>query len=204
MTAACSLIRMVDRAHELLSEVLAPGDVAVDLTAGNGIDTLFLAEQVGPTGRVVAFDIQEQALQHTMALLEDAALVCSLLEPSPEPVALPDSGVILIRDSHCQLQRYLQGPLQAIIANLGYLPGGNEHLVTRAETTLAALRQGLELLKQGGRLVVVVYVGHAGADRECCQVETLMQSLSPRQWQVLRIQVVNRELAPYLLVAERR
>jgi predicted methyltransferase len=37
---------------------LQAGDVAVDATAGNGHDTLFLAEAVGPTGRVHAVDVQ--------------------------------------------------------------------------------------------------------------------------------------------------
>ena len=37
--------------HDLVRRVLRPGDVAVDATVGNGQDTLFLAECVGPTGR---------------------------------------------------------------------------------------------------------------------------------------------------------
>ena len=56
------LANIVSRSQRLLSEVLQPGDLAVDLTAGNGSDTLFLAQTVGPTGTVLAFDIQVQAL----------------------------------------------------------------------------------------------------------------------------------------------
>ena len=40
----------------------APGVIAVDATAGNGHDTLFLASTVGAGGRVWAFDVQETAL----------------------------------------------------------------------------------------------------------------------------------------------
>jgi ubiquinone/menaquinone biosynthesis C-methylase UbiE len=39
-------------------QVLRDGDTAVDATAGNGRDALALAELVGPTGRLVAVDLQ--------------------------------------------------------------------------------------------------------------------------------------------------
>jgi len=44
------------QARNLIHCALTPGDTAVDGTVGNGHDTLFLAECVGPTGRVVGFD----------------------------------------------------------------------------------------------------------------------------------------------------
>ncbi|MDP3333279.1 MAG: methyltransferase domain-containing protein, partial [Methylococcaceae bacterium] len=56
-------ITLVNVAHELLAERLQPGDIAIDATVGNGYDTLFLAEQVGETGKVFGFDIQHAALQ---------------------------------------------------------------------------------------------------------------------------------------------
>ncbi len=36
-------------AHSILASHLKSGDVAVDLTAGNGFDTWFLARKLGPT-----------------------------------------------------------------------------------------------------------------------------------------------------------
>ena len=33
--------------HTLLTEILQPGDHAIDATMGNGYDTLFMAELVG-------------------------------------------------------------------------------------------------------------------------------------------------------------
>ena len=41
------------------------GDICIDATAGNGHDTLLLAELVGASGSIIAFDIQEQAVQET-------------------------------------------------------------------------------------------------------------------------------------------
>ncbi len=43
----------------------AEGRLAIDATAGNGHDTLFLAELVGPTGRVWAVDLQDAAITRT-------------------------------------------------------------------------------------------------------------------------------------------
>ena len=55
--------------HDLVRPRLKLGDAALDATAGNGHDTLFLAQCVGPTGRVFAWDIQPLALERTAALL---------------------------------------------------------------------------------------------------------------------------------------
>ena len=38
--------------HQLLKEVVEPGDFVIDATMGNGHDTAFLAELVGPSGEV--------------------------------------------------------------------------------------------------------------------------------------------------------
>ena len=56
-------------AHYLVQKVLKPGDWAIDATAGNGKDTLFLAKTVTKSGQVFAFDIQDQALEMTRNLL---------------------------------------------------------------------------------------------------------------------------------------
>ena len=38
---------VVNRVHGILETYIAPGDVVVDATAGQGNDTLFLARRVG-------------------------------------------------------------------------------------------------------------------------------------------------------------
>ena len=48
-------------AARYMEEILRLGDIAVDATMGNGKDTQFLCELVGETGRVYAFDVQEEA-----------------------------------------------------------------------------------------------------------------------------------------------
>jgi ubiquinone/menaquinone biosynthesis C-methylase UbiE len=65
------LKRSLHYSHELLKEVINPGDTVVDATMGNGNDTLFLAELVGEDGYVHAFDVQEQALENTSKKIKE-------------------------------------------------------------------------------------------------------------------------------------
>lgn len=196
------LPHIISWAHRFVSEVLAPGDLAVDLTAGRGRDSLVLYRAVGEEGCVLAFDIQNEALKDTAALLEEHGAKVTL---SPEG-ALPASarGVWLAHDDHAALSSYLPRPPRGVIANLGYLPGGDLQLVTRPESTRAALEAVIASLPVGGRLVCVVYIAHPGGTDEAAAVEQLLGGLSSRDWFVLRLQVENRHQAPYLLVAEKR
>ena len=56
-------ISLVNITHNLLKNKLFPGDIAIDATLGNGNDSLFLVEQVNPSGLVFGFDIQEKAIE---------------------------------------------------------------------------------------------------------------------------------------------
>ncbi len=196
-----SLIRMVDWAHRLLTEVLGPGDLVVDLTAGQGRDTLFLFRQVGPTGCVLAFDIQENAIVATARLLREAGALVSL-HACPPAAPLPP-GVHLFLASHAYLDRYLQLPPRAVIANLGYLPGGDPAITTCALTTRAALDHALSSLMPGGRLALTVYLGQAGGCEESEAVSSLFSSLPSTDWQILRLEVANRPASPFLLLAQK-
>ena len=63
-----SLIRIVTWSHELVREVLRPGDLAVDLTAGKGRDTLALAAD----SLVVAGELRIDRTTEFRLVLEDA------------------------------------------------------------------------------------------------------------------------------------
>jgi predicted methyltransferase len=196
-----SLTRVVSWSHQLLCEVLEHGDLAVDLTAGTGQDTHVLAEAVGTKGQVVAFDLQAEALGQTKQRLQKHAF---FVKSVPDDTEIPRTyGVYLVQACHSSLNKIISHPVKAIIANLGYLPGGDKALVTRSDSTLAALSQSLELLVPGGRLSVTVYPAHPGGAEEGSAVNNFFCSLSRENWLVLSLRVANREEAPYLLVAER-
>lgn len=79
--------------HQLLKDVLQPGELAVDATMGNGHDTLFLAQLVGRSGHVYACDLQAQALVNTRQRLTNA----DLLSGNTPPVRSRRIGPLLAR-----------------------------------------------------------------------------------------------------------
>ncbi len=177
------------------------GDLAVDLTAGNGWDSLFLWRRVAPLGRVLAFDVQAAALNNTAKRLreEGAPVFFSKVETLGA-----DPGVRLVEAGHEQVGRCLAEGPRAVVANLGYLPGGDRSLVTRRETTLAALDASLAQLLPGGRLAVIAYPGHAGGREETQAVASLLAALPPNDFEVLALSAANYREAPRLWVAHKR
>jgi len=198
-----SLIRIVDWAQRFLGDVLRPGDFAVDLTAGSGRDTLFLARRVGPSGRVLAFDIQAEALRQTAQRLA-AAGIAATRRTGPLAAGAATTGVDLVHDCHAALERYLDRAPRGIIANLGYLPGGDERVTTGVASTAAALELACQVLAPGGRIAVVLYLRHPGGAAEAEAVDALFCALPSHLWDVLRLQVANRSGSPYLLAAGKR
>jgi SAM-dependent methyltransferase len=201
--AVWRLTRMVAWSHRFVAEVLQPGDLALDLTAGTGRDTLFLFHCVGLKGQVIAFDIQREALARTESLLAGAGarVVFHHCQEGGSPLA---PGIHLVHDSHRHVSRYVLDSPRAVIANLGFLPCGDPRMRTRSESTLEALHQSIELLAPGGRMVVTVYIGHPGGKEEAAAVEALASNLPARNWKVLKVQTVNRPEAPFLMVAEKQ
>lgn len=145
----------VDVAHAIAAQHLVPGDLAIDLTAGNGGDTAWLAQAVGPEGAVLGVDIQPAAIEATRRRLAEAGC---------------DAAVVVQCADHAGLAALVPGSwtrrVGAILANLGHLPGSSSPITTRAESTCAALSAGLPLLRPGGVLVVVIYTQHPGGSAE--------------------------------------
>ncbi len=182
--------------HEALERAVAAAErervVFVDATAGNGHDTVFLARVAGPRGRVLAFDVQESALEATRRRLVSEGL---------------ESRVELIHAGHERMLDLLSGTagsVAGIVFNLGFLPGSDKSRVTRAETTLAALRAACTLLGMHGLLSVHAYSGHPGGKEECRQVLAFFAGLPRKTW---RVQVLSDGNKPrnveWLLLAEK-
>lgn len=164
-------------AQQRLSECLQAGDLAVDATVGNGHDTLFLAERVGPHGHVWGFDVQAQALAGARAQLQARHLA--------ERVSLLHAGHEHMGE---QLPPRAHGQLAAVMFNLGYLPGGDKQLTTRPATTLRALAAGAANLRPDGLLSVIVYRGHAGGQAEADAVDAWLRERPATDWCVETIE----------------
>ena len=57
--------------HDFMARQVAPGAFCIDATAGKGRVAVLLARLCGPAGRVVALDIQPQAVEATRRLAEE-------------------------------------------------------------------------------------------------------------------------------------
>ncbi len=183
------LPNVLEVARRLIRERIAEGETVVDATMGNGNDTLFLAQLVGAGGRVIAYDIQPEAVEKTSARLEREGV---------------REWVELRLASHEEIGK-IEEPVGAIMFNLGYLPGGDKTVTTTAESTIRAIQAGLARLRPEGIMTIMVYWGHPAGVKEKDAVEALCESLDQSQVLVLKYQYVNQQnQAPFLLAIERR
>lgn len=183
---------VLELAKSFVTGALSPGGIVLDGTVGNGYDTVFLAEQVGPTGRVYGFDIQAEALERTRMLLEAQHLT---------------GQVTLIHASHALLATHLPAStiFDAAMFNLGYLPHGDKTVITRTDSTLTALTLTFQQLRKGGVLTIVIYPGHEGGNEEAGAVVAWAKAFPPEQAKVVWYQPLNaRRPAPSLVALQKR
>jgi Predicted S-adenosylmethionine-dependent methyltransferase involved in cell envelope biogenesis len=165
--------------------------VAVDGTCGNGHDTLFLAQTLRGAVPVLSFDVQAEALDKAGKLLKAHGLT---------------ENVSLVQAGHEHLAAHMPPGAGILLAmyNLGFLPGSDKGLVTRAETSIASFSAVAGLLLPGGLLCVHAYGGHAGGQEELAAAEVWFRALPPRLWQVVRYESCNKARNPEVLyLAER-
>jgi predicted methyltransferase len=169
-------ISLLETAHAEIRRCLQVGDSAIDATLGNGHDTLFLASCVGAQGRIFGFDVQAQAIANTRQRLQTGGVA---------------QQVILFHASHADMLEIMVAQehalIKAVMFNLGYLPGGDKSLVTHIDTTLRALRAGMDLLAKTGVMTVLAYPGHPGGDVETGGISDWCRSLVAQQQAVVEV-----------------
>ena len=161
-------MRLTQIAQDLVRERLSAGMIAVDATAGNGHDTLFLAQSVGSSGIVYAIDIQSASIEATRKRIDSEGLA---------------ERVVLIQASHEDWAAILPAEqnkkIDAVMMNLGYLPGGDQAIKTNPQSTMKAIEEAFAWLKPGGILTILAYIGHPGGEEECKAVRfTLLKHLN--------------------------
>ncbi len=180
------LERVIQYAQTLLRMSVAEGDIAVDATAGNGHDTVFLAELVGPNGYVYAFDVQKEAVDATLLRVLDYSY---------------EDRVRVLNRGHETVDEFVTKEIGAAIFNLGYLPGSDHTIVTKPNTTVEAIEKLLKLLKVGGMIVLVVYHGHEGGKEERDEVIRYVSELPQKYVHVLRYEFINQKNDPPFIIA---
>lgn len=99
------------------------------------------------------------------------------------------------------MDKYAQkDSVSLIMFNLGYLPGGDHSLSTKADTTIEALEKGLNLLHEGGMISLLIYSGGDSGFEEKKQVLAWLRELPDDKYTVLVEAFYNKPNNPPLPV----
>lgn len=168
--------------NRVIDENVKEGDLCIDATAGRGNDTLHLCRLVGDSGHVTAFDIQQDAVDSTSSLLEKHGMA---------------SRADVLLKSHSEMAELFEEESVSLIAfNFGWLPKGDHTINTRKETSIAAIEQGLKLLKPGGIMTLIIYYGRDTGFEERDALLEYLPTLDSRMYTVIEMPFVNRPNCP--------
>ena len=173
------------QSHEYIKGYVNEGDIVVDATCGNGNNTVFLAQLVGERGRVFGFDIQDAAIENTAGKLEELKLL---------------KRVTLIKDGHENMGNYVNENIKAVMFNLGYLPGSDHSVSTKADTTISAIEKSMELLVTGGIITIVIYYGKDNGTEEKEKVLDFLKTVDQKKFAVMKTEFINQRNCPPILV----
>ena len=187
-------ISLLNMAHNAIKEHVKLNDIVIDATLGNGHDTLFLTQQVGPLGLVFGFDIQQSAIESTIERIKiHSHLDClRLFHTSHENMT-------------DKIPQQFHGKISAIMFNLGYLPGGDKSIITSSDSTLNTLNTACSLISDRGIITVLAYPGHKGGDVETTNIKTWCEQLNKNHFHIEIItSTVANETAPMLFVIRKQ
>jgi len=140
--------------HKYIKPLINKDDICVDMTMGNGFDTIYLSELAK---YVYSFDILPEALDSTKQ-------------------KLTRDNVRLILDNHINIDKYINNLIKLFIFNLGYLPHSENKTITKPQDTLCAFKKAYDLLENNGYIVITFYLGHLGGKDEYYLLDSYIQN----------------------------
>lgn len=178
------LVNSLGLSHEYAIRTVRPGDTVVDATCGKGRDTLFLSELVGNTGKVYAFDIQNESIMQ----------VCSLLDENKI------TNTIVLNESHEKIDEFVPGGISCVMFNLGFLPGTDHKVQTKGETTVAAISKAMYLINKGGIITIVIYYGGDTGFAERDMVIDFCSKINQNEFTVMESIFLNQKNNPPIFI----
>ena len=173
------MLSMVEYVHQRV--LTYPKDlIGVDMTMGNGNDTLLLANHCRT---VFAFDVQQEAIDATKKKVKDY------------------QHVHLILDSHENFDDYVK-QVDIAIFNLGYLPQFSHEVTTLLSSTKIAIEKAVSMCTHA--VFIVVYPGHAQGYEESLWIDKYVSSLDSHEFNVSLFKMLNKNNAPYVIEVEKR
>ena len=110
---------------------LKPGDTVLDLGCGTGLNQPYLAEKIGPQGKIIGIDASAKMLSHAEKRAEEAGY---------------SDRLQLIHGDLRQLDELLDVPVDAVVATL---------IFTVVPDWRSVFKTAYELLKPQGRYVIM-------------------------------------------------
>ncbi len=156
----------------------------IDATCGNGNDTLYLST-LFPKANIYSFDIQSIAI-------ESAKIKCR-----------ENNNIQFILDSHENINKYVNDNLSLVVFNLGYLPRGNSKITTIASSTIKALNVAMNLLNNGGAIVITLYRGDENIE-ETVKVLDFLEKINKDFYIVSKYDLINLNNNPFNIVIEKK
>ncbi|MFV0255586.1 MAG: class I SAM-dependent methyltransferase [Erysipelotrichaceae bacterium] len=167
-----NLLNNTNLVHTLILDLPKQPKIVVDMTCGNGHDTLFLAKNYL---KVYAFDIQPSAIAKTLDKVKSF------------------SNVKVILTDHYDFDKYLKNA-DLFLFNLGWLPGGNKAIETNAHNSIKTINKCLKHLNPKGNIVITSYNGNAN---QIAESEAIYQLVTNKE-NILcqRVSLLNQKNAP--------
>lgn len=137
---------ILNKVKEMCQTNITKNDIVVDMTVGNGFDTLTLCTLAK---YVYGFDIQTKAIENTKKLLQEHNII----------------NYHLFLASHELINHYLsdyKNKIKLVLFNLGYLPKGDKSITTLAKSTLKAFIDSYDLISKDGLILMVFYPHEEG------------------------------------------
>ena len=172
-----SILNMVKK---ICKENITNNDYVVDMTIGNGNDTLFLANI---SKKVFGLAIQDIAIKNTQELLKENNVI------NYELFNISHDKINII------LNKY-KNRIKLILFNLGYLPCGNKNITTNHKTTLDAVKNSFNMLSNDGLILIVFYPHPEGK----LEAEYVLKYLDKNNMNYKIYRNTSNEDAPYLVV----
>lgn len=163
--------------------------IVTDMTLGNGHDSLNILNILKGNGFLYSFDIQDIALENSKKLLKNCVY----------------QNYNLIKDNHKNFDKYIEKNIDIGIFNLGYLPGGDKNITTKAEDVLICLEKLIQTLNENGIILITLYPGHESGKEEIRLIESFFRKINQKNYNIIKFDFINQKNnPPYILLLEKK
>lgn len=163
----------------ILKTFLKDKKILVDMTCGNGHDSLRVLQNAPNYKKLYLYDVQIKAIENTKSLLDSYAY----------------KNCIYLNKSHDDLSD-IHEDIDFAIYNLGYLPGADKKLVTNSKSTIKSIELLLEKLSFGAIVVITTYPGHEEGNVEDIKIYDYLNSLDQKIFNVIKLEFINQKNKP--------